>query len=325
MTEPTSAREQGTPSSRGPDVGGPESVRKGTRLVLLANHAMRARRRPRAILVLYAYQTILALLVAWPVASAVGATYGSHPRGDAVLFDPGGYNLLAFVRASQSAITPLFTLALVVVAFGALLGLVPLIALITSIAHTTPDVRAPRARHVAPYVMATFAPMTILLVAAGALELAVLVVGLVAFGAVRQSLATSAGEAHADQIAAVVLVLFLLALAAVGVVHDLARAALVRFRASVLQALRAALVTYLKRPWRLLWSWGWRSGSGWLAVTLVALLAARLGASTAALVALVCLHQLVAAARVGLRASWLAEALRSVDEVPNPPRSSRLL
>ena len=132
-------------------------MRKDTRLLLVSNDAMRARRRPVAIFAYYIYQLAVSLVVAWPVSRALAAAFGGHPRGDAVLFDDGGWALArAALRLGARVARVLWLCSSLVTLFGAVVGLVPLSALLTSISHATPDTRAPRPRHLAPYVVATF-------------------------------------------------------------------------------------------------------------------------------------------------------------------------
>lgn len=301
-------------SSRGPDTAGPESIRKDTRLLLVSNDAMRARRRPIAIFAYYIYQLAVSLLVAWPLSQALAAAFGGHPRGDAVLFDEGSWALLA-ARSAWDRASPAITGALLLaIVLGAVLGLVPLSALLTSISHATPETRAPRPRHLAPYVVASFPPLVSLLALGSAIELVLLAVSAWAFGAVRDSLEPRYGDPRADQIGVVVLLLLLLVVAAVYVVHDLARAAVIRYRAGAIGALRSALLTFRRAPFRMLWSWAWRGSISLALVVLVALVVPHLGdRGMRSILAIGAIHQLVVLARTGLRASWLARALRGVD------------
>jgi hypothetical protein len=128
-------------------------------------------------------------------------------------------------------------------------------------------------------------------------------------------LESSLGEARAQQIAAATTVLLLLPTLVAGVVHDLARAAAIRFEVNATRALRLALNALGHGMLASLWSWGWRNAIAWTPVAMGALLAGRLGGRAGgALFALAILHQLVVLARVALRASWLAKAMRLVDD-----------
>ncbi len=301
-------------SSRGPDTAGPESVRKDTRLLLVSNDAMRARRRPRAVLWLYLYQLAVAFVVAWPISRALGAAFASHPRGASVLLDDGGWALLALRHAYDRLSPSLTALLSCAVVGGALFGLVPLTTLLVSVSHATPQLGAPRARHLAPYVVAAFRPMAILLVLATLLEISLLLVASRVYSSVSESAAARWGDARGD-ILGLVAFAFLGSLAAVvGVLHDLARAALARFRVGTAGAIRHGLAALRRTPLRLLWSWSWRVLAGWLVVVVVAAFTGRLGATSLGVLALVALHQAAALARVMFRASWLARALRFVDK-----------
>lgn len=301
-------------SSRDPDIAGPELVRRDMRLLLVSNDAMRARRRPLAVFVYYLYQLVLSLLLAWPVSRALAHVFGGNPRGDAVLFDPGGWALLA-LRPSYERAAPALSMALLlVVLLGSVLGLVPLAGLLVFISHVTPDTRAPRPRHLVPYVVGTFKPLAQLLVLGWALELALVAVAAWSFGAVRAAAEPRWGDARAGQLGALALLVVLSALAVVAVLHDLARAGAVRYRTGTLGALRAGLLTLRRAPLRVLWSWAWRGGASLVLVGLAASVVPHLGSSGAASVAAIAgLHQLVVAFRAALRASWLARALRAVD------------
>jgi hypothetical protein len=62
------------------------------------------------------------------------------------------------------------------------------------------------------------------------------------------------------------------------------------------------------------WSWAWRGGVGAALLVVGSVVAERFGGQGGgALVALAVVHQSIVVARVALRASWLAKALRAVD------------
>jgi hypothetical protein len=195
---------------------------------------------------------------------------------------------------------------------------------IASIAYVTRDRRAPplaaslsRAMEAFPTFAAMFA-------------LATLVEGFVAGTAVLVALATlhslteKLGEARGQQIALLVGAVLMIGVAVVGVMHDLARTAAVRFRVRWVRAWRCAWNALARNPLLVLWAWAWRSGAGWAPVVIAALVAARLGGrGGASLIALALVHQLAALTRVALRASWLATALRAVDRAHRVIRSTR--
>ncbi len=300
-------------SSRSDPTSGPESVRRDTRLLLVSNDAMRARRRPVAVLAYYTYRLVVSLVVAWPISRALAASYGGHPRGDGVLFDDGGWALLA-LRSGYERVSPgLWGLVTLVTAVAAIAGVVPLAGLLASISHATPETRAPRPRHLAPYVVAAFGPLVYLLALAAALELCLAAVAAWTFGAVSGWAEPRWGEAAGDQIGAAACALVLVLVGVVSVVHDLASASVVRYRTKTIGAIRAAALALRRVPLRLLWSWAWRGAIALALVVVVALVVPRLGSRAASLLAIAALHQLVVLARAALRASWLARALRAVD------------
>jgi hypothetical protein len=282
-------------------------------LVLVTTASMRARRHPRAVLAVWAWESLLALLASWPAASLVRAVYGSDPRGDAPLWTPGGHALLDFVLHEEHGLRGVTTGAILVLVIGAVAGLVPMAALMTSIAYATRD------RHAVGFVRSVteglrhFRPMLVLLVIASVAQ--ALVVGLgAAAGSLVEGWAHGMGEARAGQLEGLVLALFLLGASAVGVAHDLARAAVVRFDVRGVRGVMLGVRTLRLSPLPLWWSWAWRGLASVAPVVAVAAVAGRLGSGGAvAFVFLLVLHQSVVLARVALRASWLAKALRAVD------------
>ncbi len=288
--------------------------RGDSKLLLLSNDAMRARRRPRAILWLWGFKAALSLSVAWPAARAIGTAYGAHPSGDAALFADGGYAMLEWLSretATRGALTALFA---AVTAVGIAFGVLPLVAAIAAIAHATPEGRAPRARQLVAIVAECAWPALGLL---GLATLAEAACGALAYGISEWShdwLTGHFGEVRGEQTLVAIFAIIACLAAIVGVVHDLARAALVRFRKGVAQALAVGVTAFRARPAALVWAWAWRSLAGLSLIALGAIASTRLGGRPGStLVALACLHQLVALATVAMRASWLARALRAAD------------
>ncbi|HWL88393.1 MAG TPA: hypothetical protein VNO21_21470, partial [Polyangiaceae bacterium] len=101
-------------------------------LVLLVNDAMRARHRPRMILLVWAWEAIWAFGMVWPIARLVAQTYGDHPDGDGVLFRAGSLELADFLVNVRSAAPALAGHLAVLLPAGIALGLVPLAALLAS-------------------------------------------------------------------------------------------------------------------------------------------------------------------------------------------------
>ena len=304
-------------------MNGPVDDKNQLKLLLLPTDAMRARRRPQAILWMWAFKLALSLAVAWPAARAVGVAVGSHPSGDAAFFAEGGYALLEWLSREASTRGALAALLGAVTVVGIALGVVPLVAAIAAMAYTTPEGRAPTARQLASRVVAAVWPVFGLLGLATLTE--ALLVGLafaVATGT-RGGLVQWLGEARGEQ-SLIVLLMPIAALAAlVGVLQDLARVSVVRFEAGAFDAIKIAWRAYRARPVAALWAWLWRSLVGLLLIGLGAVASARLGGRPGgALVTLAALHQLVSLSCVALRASWLARALRAVDASETNARRS---
>jgi hypothetical protein len=120
-------------------------------------------------------------------------------------------------------------------------------------------------------------------------------------------------EAKADGIEALVAVAFAPLLVALAILHDLARAAAIRFRVGAIRAAALGAFTLRRVPWSTLWGWGWREAASLAALLGGSVAAAALGGHGGlALVGLAFAHQATIAVRVGFRASWLAKALRAV-------------
>jgi len=275
--------------------------------------AIRARRNARAVAGLCAWQAVIALLAACPFVTLAQAVYGRAPAGDAPLWREGGLALLdALWHEAHGATAAARTAAAILIA-GSVAGLVPLGCLLATMIHRaggSGPLGLPRALLRAGQAFPAFA---ILLVLLGLGQ------GLAAAGAwAAQSLGEAwtrgaLGEARAQQFGVGLALPFALSVAVLGVLHDLSRAAALRFRLPALPALVTAGRALRRHPAAVVWAWAWRSGASLLPVAGGAAVAARLGGrGGTALVVLALAHQAAAASRVALRASWLARALRAV-------------
>lgn len=305
------------PISRASAIEKPESLRESSRLLLLSTESMRARRRPFAVLGFGAFHVLAGVALGWPVARTVASVYEAHPNGDAPLFEDGGFALVRTILEHDSAIRSLTTFAIVVVAAASLLGLAPVIAMFASLAHSTPDVKTPRARHLAPFVASTYGSVAALWLVASFAKVIALVLTFGVFGALSQKLDDSMGDPTADRIAFGVALVVSLLVPTIEVLQDLSRAALIRYNAGLRTAVRLALRTFRRIGLRVFFSYAWRALAGVLPIVLVGMFASRFGGRTGggALLALFLLHQAVIFARAALRASWFARALRAVDSV----------
>jgi hypothetical protein len=284
------------------------------KLLLMTNTAMRARRRPRALLVVVVWQALCGLFIAWPFAALVRDAYGHHPRGDAVLFDPEGL-ALADLAMRGDGVGAAFASAPLVLALSAVVGLVPMAALVVSIGHATLDRGAPSTRAAFERAIEAFGPLVRLLASFGVVQLALLALGIALATLTSTSLTGRLDDAAADLAGGMVFGAFVFAAGCVGVVHDVARCAAIRYRSGALDAIAKARRAMRPGPARVVWSWAWRGAAGLVAVVVAGLVAHRLGGRLGwHVLALAIVHQSVVAWRTALRASWLARALRLVDQ-----------
>jgi hypothetical protein len=283
-------------------------------LVLLRNDAMRARRHPWALASLWGWQAALALLASWPAAAFVGAAYGVPPRRDAPLWDPGGHALLDFLRHGAQGLAPVRAAAEIAIVLGATVGLLPMAAVMVAMAHATTDRRAAGFARSMGGAARAMPSLLWLLVVLSVAQAATLGIGFLVAGAAQAWVHDSWGEARAQRMGVSIALVFVAVASGLGVVHDLARAAVVCARANGLRALVLGARAFGRAPLPLWWSWAWRALASLAPVIAAAAVATRIGGRGGAeLVLLALLHQSVVLTRVALRASWLAEALRSVD------------
>ncbi len=291
-----------------------ESIRAGTRLLLVSNDAIRARRRPVAIVGVWLFEAALSLVISWPITRAVASSFADRPDGDAPLFADGGDALVTWLSTQTAALASIAAVFSMTVFAGVILGTVPLIMVLASLTYTTQDLRAPRPPHLAPFVARGFWPMLGVLGASSLAQALFGGLGIALSSWVSDHFSERLGEARAGQLWIALVVTFALGVAVIGVVGDLARASIVRFRAGFYTSMRSGLKAFNKHKLVLFWSWAWRAIVGVMLLGGSALASARLGGRPGvALLALAILHQLVVLVRVAIRTSWLARALRAVD------------
>jgi len=292
---------------------------------LLEPGEIRARRRPRAVLFVWLWELACALLLATPVHAWAKAVWGAHPDGDAVLFRPGGHALLTWLADAGPALGIVVrTTFLLLVVFG-LLGQIVTGTLIAFLATGTgPRGHAPPATFALRAGAASFFPLLGIGIVFGAFEGFVLGMGLFASSGIDHALQPRIGDAQAFWARLVVLGLFVLVTLLVGVVADLARVTIARDAAmsedrpaSMRRAMRdgvvSAVTTARRALGRAALGWGWRAALS-IALVYAGALAGDIvgGRGGGALWLLFVVHQLIVLVRAGLRASWLANALRLV-------------
>jgi hypothetical protein len=238
----------------------------------------------------------------------------AYPRGDRLLFEPGGLYLVEALRLTRSDLTN----AAEGMSFGVLLalylGLLPLGALIRSLGTeqklTPPALMAHGVRFFGPMSLLLGLSLVIMALACGM----PIVIGSLLDTKIRASL----GDRGGDLAQAGFYLVALGVLAVLGVVHDLARTAAVTRELRALEAARAGARTLRAWPAEAFGGWALRGLLALLLVTVAARTTTLIGIETnAKLVAVAIVHQAAIFALVFLRADWLALATRLVraDEV----------
>jgi hypothetical protein len=294
------------------------------RVRALEPRQIRARRRPGAVLFVWAWELLCAFFIATPVHAFAKAVWGNHPDGDAVIFRPGGRALLTWLGDEGPALAVVFrTTFLLLVLFG-VLGQIITGALAASLATGIgKSGRAPSMRFALRAGGAAFFPLLAVCVIAGAFQAFLVGVGMFLSSSVDHGLQASSGDARAFTMRLVVLAPFVLGALLVGVVADLARVAIARDVAladgdvSMARRLRdgivAATTTARCAIGRASLAWGWRAAASLALVWCGALAGDAVGGrGDGALWLLFGAHQLIVLARAGLRASWFANSLRLV-------------
>lgn len=281
---------------------------------------MRARRHPLAIAGVYAFELGAAYVIASPVHQWAKAVWGGHPYGDEIVFRPGALGLMAWLNAESASLSiVLRTTALLFVVF-ALVGNVVLGALVAALSTRGTPERTSRLGFALRVGIAQFFPGLVTSIVFGVLEGFFLGVGFFCSSAIDHKLQDSAGDERAWLARLAVLGVFLVPVLAAGVVGDLARVTIARdvARATTDRPLRDGLITALRtarrKIGRALLAWGWRAALASGLVVLGAMLSDTMHDRRAPLAILFVLHQALIFGRAALRTSWLANALRLVDE-----------
>lgn len=279
---------------------------------------IRARERPRAIVLVYLWELAWALLVAAPFHAWAKRSWGAHPDGDAVLFRAGARDLAAWIGAADEAGSVVIRVTLLLLFVGVIVGQVPLGALVAAL------IRRLRATQALSIGVRAWLPLCGVLLLATFVELLIVGGGMVGASAVDHALRDRMGDARAFGVRLVVFAFFVLLAAIVGVVADLARVAVARDVAeqdpdaeprSGLAVLRSslgiALGTMRRRFGAAFLGWTWRTILGLVLLGLAWVIGSVVGGRGGiVLLLLFLLHQGIVFVRTALRASWLAHALR---------------
>ncbi len=272
----------------------------------------RVRQRWGVLLFVWVAQLLSAVLVASPVVGAIAGTgVAAHPRGDAVLFEPGGVLLIETLRVGMRALTGALGATAIDFALVFLVGLVPLVALLVALESS-------ERLSIGPWLGGAIShfPAFVLIGGASLLARAILLVLLgFVLGALGDALSPSFDARRADLVLLSAAGLSAALLAGVGICADLARAAAVRERIGALRALRAGLRSLFARPGAA--ALGWLIPAVWsvfvlaAAALLVGTLHVELAGSWRVALVLV-IHQLAVFVLLALRALWLSQALELV-------------
>ena len=304
----------------------------------LSPRSIHARKRPVAVAFVFFMELAWALLVATPVHAWARRVWGGHPAGDAVLFADGARDLMVWLGQSDAALPVTTRTTIVLLAVGAVVMQLPFGALVAALAfgrivetddEGTVQIRSLRLRSALQVGVSSFLPLAVLLVLGSIASLIVLLLGGLAASGLDGILTEAFGDARSFTLRAVLFGVFAAIAAVIGVVVDLARAAVVReaglAAASgtaspawnvMLRGVRIAVKTSRAGLGRAVLGWTGRAIVG-IALVAIGYVAADIlgGSGGASLALLFVVHQAVVLGRVALRASWMARALSLVAPV----------
>jgi hypothetical protein len=263
-------------------------------------------RRLGVVGAVYLAHLTFALAVAWPLAKLVGDSVTKYPRGDRVLFEPGALYLMETLRLARASLASVAEGLSFGVLVGLYLGLVPVAAFLVAFAR---DDKPPLPALLASAVR-LFGPFSLLLGFSLVVAALAASVPLVVASLLENEARSAFGERGADLVELGFWGAALVVAWGVGLVQDLARAALATRQTTVLDAVRSGIETFRAWPVEAIGGCALRGLVALLLVTVVARATTHIGIETAgAFAAVALLHQGVAFALVFLRADWLALAV----------------
>lgn len=275
----------------------------------LGPSAIRAARRPGVILAIAACRLLFGFLLAYPLASLVGASgIGQRAEGDRLLFEGGGYMLLEVARLQGAALMSAARGLLPVLVLGLLVTALCNAVLLVALSEDDEQ----RPQQLLSAALSRFPTLVAIGVLAGLAQAALLLLASIGAELVPDPLAkpvrATAGELAVWLTAAAVA-------GAVGGLADLTKAASVRAEAGLGVAVDRARRCLLARPVSACFGWvpyaaaflplalGAGELTEWLDVS-------RAGAWR--VLAVFATHQVVVVTSIALRAAWYARALRIV-------------
>ncbi|WP_437592575.1 hypothetical protein [Sorangium sp. So ce1000] len=267
-----------------------------------------AHERPAAVALYFGYRAVASLVVAAPLSVFVAQVVGEYPRGDAILFDPGGLMLSELARLSALAAAALAAQLGLGALLAAALGLVPLAVLLAALSQGGPL----SAQAVGGRAARALGPLALLWGVALAAQVAAATLVLLPGTALCAELL--ALPRSRDLAAIAVAAAALVPVGAIGLLHDLARVAVVGEQRGFYTGVCRGLDALRAAPLAAAWACACRGALALLALASGAWGVHLAGASTGPRVAAGFAAELAAfAAAVYLRASWLAAALRLLD------------
>jgi hypothetical protein len=266
-------------------------------------------------MLLWVSRTLLGLLIAYPMLSALDATaIGDGPERDAVLFQPGALLFLELVRVGLPVLGAAFRTTLLLCALSAVLELAPLACALDVLSGAERSFSARILRSVRAFP--TFLSLSGLALAAQA---ALLLATSLLSGALKSALQKT--DERALGIAPIALcALGVLAVLWANSVLDLARAAVIERELGWRDALTHALTVLLEQPLAVLSS-SYASAAGGVAAYLTAAwLMTRLsvaGPSGWPIALAFAVHQLALSLGIAWRVRWLDRALSLSASAPS--------
>lgn len=271
---------------------------------------IRARRHPWAIAAVWVYELAAAYLIASPLHAWARAAWGGHPSGDETLFRPGGYALLNWLDTDGGELAIVFRTTWMLLLVFALASNVVTAGLVATLVT-----RGGRRFGLALRVGAgSFFPVVAAGIVFGAIEGFFLGVGFFVSSALDHKMQASYGDERAFLMRLALFAVFFVFALAAGVLGDLARVTIARdiAQGTAEKPLRDGIViamrTARRKMGRAFLAWGWRAAIATFLIAAGAMVGGPLWLMFVT-------HQAVILLRAALRTSWLANALRLVDDV----------
>ncbi|WP_437801445.1 hypothetical protein [Sorangium sp. So ce693] len=267
-----------------------------------------AHERPAAVALYFGYRALASFLVAAPLSVFVAQVVGEYPRGDAILFDPGGLMLGELTRLSAHVAAALAAQLGLGTLLAAALGLLPLAVLLAALSQEGPlsaqDLGGRAARALGPLA----------LLWGVALAAQVAAAALVLLPGTKLCAELPVLPRGRDLAAIAVAAAALVPVAAIGLLHDVARVAVVGEQRGFYTAVSRGLDALRAAPLAAAWAYASRGVLAAVALAGGAWVVHLAGVSTGLRVAAALAVQLAAfAVAAYLRASWLTAALRLLD------------